>query len=1593
MRRLLGLMALLLVLSAGVADARVEASQLILDEASPKQAADLQLLEEGPSHMRLEFRLPSLDLERIPVGDETFDALSIPGGGLIGEAGRAALPTFSRLVAVPEGVAVNVRVLSREERRLTGYRPLPMQPADAREFVMDRNWYAGGEAETGEEVTVGAPGILRDLRVVPVTFQPLRFDPASGELRAATHIELELDFSGTDDRNASVRKRNLIPESFDALYRDAVLGYRVGETQVGPGTILYISTGAVNSQIEPLLEWRRQQGYNVVHNTGGGGNTTAVKNIIQSAYNTEDPPLEFVVLVGDATGTYGVDTYNEGYSGYNGEGDHEYSLLAGGDWLADVHLGRLSFDSTSQLTGIVNKILAYEQSPPTGDAGWFTRGRLFGDPSSSGITTVWVNDWLKDQLDAVGFTDVTVTSSGNFVTNMTNAVNSGCSMFGYRGYWGMSGWSASGIQNTNNGGKSCFAVLPTCDSGSFQSDGMCRSEAFLRSTNGGGIGSVGTATLGTHTRYNNCFYMGIWEGAVNGSDHRIGAAHSRGKLELFNNYIDYETSKVYIWSTWNSLMGDPATDLHMNFPASFTVNYPSTIATGMQSIPVSVSDGGSPVAGALVCVYKAGQLSITAYTDVSGEATLALPAFTAGTVNVTVSLHGYTPHRGTLTAAGSASYVAVSGHTINDAVGGNGDSVVNPGESIELPAALTNYHSSAFNGVTADMSTDDLYVTVTDASETFGNISAGATAWSADDFDITVAAGAPDGHVIDLAVTAASGINTWDSLLRLTVSSAAFDYVAFGWGGGGSTLDPGESGTLTVTIQNNGSIAGSAISASLATTSSWAGVSDANGSYSNLGVGASGSNSGNTFALSISPDCFEGHLATFMMTLTFNGGATDVVEFSLPVGTASSNDPLGPDGYGYYAFDNTDTGYPWAPTYSWVEINPSLGGAGTDLGLNDFGWQQDDTNLATLPFTFQYYGEPFTQISICSNGWIAMGATDLHPYRNWSIPGAGNPDAMIAGFFDNLIQSGSNKVYTWNDTENSRFVIEWSQLRNDYSNAVEEFQIILFDPSIYNTATGDGPILVQYKTVNNTDSRDGYATAGIANLDGTGGLLYTYAADYAPAAATLAAGRAILYQPVGDLALGTLQGELTNASDGGAPVPGVGVRVVENNQTLLSGEDGSYAGSVIAGTYTVQVQHESFQTVTYNNVDIVEDQVTVRDFALTDILGPYIQNVTVLPDTDDTAGPYLVDVNFNDFSTITEMHLYYKLNGGGLFEAPLTLVDAPTGLYQGAIPGYPLSTQITYWLEAEDAAGNGSRNPATADTYFEFAVVPYTLVMDDDFETDQGWTVVNSASTGHWTRVDPIGVYSGGTPVQPEDDVSADGTLCYITGNAETGSQGADDVDGGSTLLYTPIFDLSNLSSASVSYYRWYCNDTGSNPDVDVWVVQVTDDDGANWYDLENTNVSQHEWVLMSFELTDYVTLSSTVQLRFIATDDANGSVVEAGLDEFLLSGFSEPDPTAAPGDAAPALLTLLQNMPNPFNPKTSIRFGLPAASQVDLKIYDAGGRLVKTLLAGETFAEGFHSVEWDGKNEGASQASSGIYFYVLEAGGERLNGKMVLLK
>ncbi|MBN1999219.1 T9SS type A sorting domain-containing protein, partial [candidate division KSB1 bacterium] len=102
--------------------------------------------------------------------------------------------------------------------------------------------------------------------------------------------------------------------------------------------------------------------------------------------------------------------------------------------------------------------------------------------------------------------------------------------------------------------------------------------------------------------------------------------------------------------------------------------------------------------------------------------------------------------------------------------------------------------------------------------------------------------------------------------------------------------------------------------------------------------------------------------------------------------------------------------------------------------------------------------------------------------------------------------------------------------------------------------------------------------------------------------------------------------------------------------------------------------------------------------------------------------------------------------------------------------------------------------------------------------------------------------------------------------------------------------------------------------------------------------------------------------------------------------------PVGVEYNAIPLSYALHQNHPNPFNPSTRIRYELPESGYVSIRVYDTGGRLVRTLVAEQKTA-GVYFVTWDRSNESGMPVPSGIYFYRMTAGEFSQTRKMTVIK
>lgn len=1079
----------------------------------------------GPNHTEIEFNLDNYELLPIEVNGTTYQRLYHNESGFLMEEGLPEVLSFSFVLAVPNRGTVELDdVVNIDYKIIPDINLFPSQGFDleispVRGFVKDYDFYSKNVKYPLQTAEVSAPAIMRDLRLVSVTVYPFSYNPALRELTVRNRFSVRINYNtealGENEITGPPRR---LSRSFERFYEGSVLNYeqfrnRNIDYQARSILVIYNHNTSIVNVVNEFVNWKRNKGFEITAvSTINMTTNTAIKNYIQNAYNTWEHPPEYIVLIGGASGSLAVPAWNL----HSGWGDHPYTLLDGNDDLADAFIGRLAVDNVTQLMTIWNKITNYERTPFLGDTSWYERALLVGDPSSSGISTIITNKYLKEIMlrhnSDYSFFEV---YNAPFASQMNNGINQGVTTFNYRGYVNMSQWSPNDA-SLNNGLRLPNCVFLTCSSLSYLNS-TSRTDYMVRmgtpTTSKGGVTAIGMTTSLTRTAFNNCLGGGIYYGIFVDNMRTMGEALARGQLNLWQVYGNSHPSQPPRFSQWTNLIGDPSMDIWVEEPKPLDVNYESLLFPGSNSITINVTDStGAPVQDAWVTIRQgADVIFATDYTDETGKVLLFFDPENSGIVNLTVTKPDYIPHLGSFEIGGEA------GITYHDAVVNN-DIVA--GSTLNFTVMAKNHSDQLFNGVEGTISTDDDYITIIENSSSFGSMAAGTVAESLTDFVISIAPETPSNHrTVFLLTTSDVTENEWESRFTFTVlnGNLIVQSIVINDGGNG-ILDPAEQAQLLVHLKNEGQTDLESISGIISGEAQGFSIVDSTASFGNILSGQTVTSTGDHFVISAASYVIPGMSFELDLYLYNNFGFSQQRSIVITVGEITVTDPMGPDEYGYWCYDDGDIDYLEAPVYEWIEIAPQLGGSGINTNLQSNHDNLQQVMTMDLPFTFKFYGVEYDQVSICANGWIAMGVTEQATFRNWRLPGPLGPSSIIAAFWDNL-SLAQGGVYTHYDAAQNIFIVQWQNALNIVGNAPETFQIILYDPMYYYTTTGDGLIKIQYKVFNNVNNTTGspygswgnYSTIGIADHTCTIGLEYSFNNQYPTAASPLGNERAILF--------------------------------------------------------------------------------------------------------------------------------------------------------------------------------------------------------------------------------------------------------------------------------------------------------------------------------------------------------------------------------------------------------------------------------------------------------------------------------------------------
>ncbi len=1196
--------------------------------------------------------VPAIALNDVTVGGKPFKELSLPVSeklvaGETNQEGLPSMPILTSLIILPENADPILSIQYSSYETIENVDIAPTQPPTLEgeqsipAFTQNESFYSQDIFYPEKLADFQEPAIMRDIRFSQISISPVQYNPARRELRVYHDLSVSVAYDFQHVTNPQTIRRPYLSEAFYPLYKSLFANFDeiFTNTEVKRGGYVILTKPMFVDSLAAFANWKHRKGYTVrivpttEINTNGNPTAAQIRTFLTNAYNTWDVPPEYIMIVGDQDNTSSTGIIDYPYSGYTS--DHQYSMLAGTDYLPDAFVARLSIDNMTDFRRTIAKVIAYETTPNMSDTTYWHRGLSVAGNINSNTPRIIVL-WARQMMFDHGFSQVDTVfdwgggGGGNLITA---SMNRGVAMVNYRGWAGPSGWynpsfdvsSLNAVQNTNKLGVMASIVCGTGDYGPGGVD-PCFGETWVRmgaspTSFKGGPAFYGITDHSTHTQYNNPNMVGYIWGIFGEKITHFAAATVRGKMQLYRTFPGSNGSGSVVnlyFNTCNAL-GDPEVEVRTMVPIRITVSHPDSLALGVNHIEINVTDTlAQPLTGLYVTLTKGYNSSEEVFkvgqTDETGRVALSFAAATADTMFVTVSGGQVIPYKGIVQIVQSDLAVGYDSLTIDDDISGfsfgNDDGIVNPGETVELGLILKNFGSTiSAHNVQATLETmDPELVSIFDAHEAYGNIDPGQLAFPASPYVIKINESAQSGDLAKVKLSVTDSTNDfWYSVIELPIVSPKFSVTSIAFQDSNSRLDPGDSLQLSLTIRNVGQKNAEGVEGKLLSEDDYTRVIRSQCSFGNMAIDSSATSQGTPLILKCSPETFNGRSINLALEVTTSSGEKSIVPFTATVGLATTRDPSGPDAYGYYMYDNTDTTYAPHPTYSWVEINPDSGGAGIRLNL---GSTCDDKSiLATPPFDIRYYGQQFNYLIACTNGFVAfdtsrfdMAGNFFYNFFNWPIPDPGNASGQISPFWDDLqyatVHTG---IYTWNDSTEHRFVIEWSGFTNRNTSARETFEMIFYDPAYYPTITGDASFVFQYRVVNNNDSGENYASVGFESPSQVMGLQYTFANRYLATAPTLAAGRAILVTT--NTGRGGVQGgvELNNGGNNS------GVTIsASTGQQRTTGHDGIFwLRDVPPGIISLKAESPGYFPESLDSIVIAQDQTTTGiRFNLTQCMVP-----------------------------------------------------------------------------------------------------------------------------------------------------------------------------------------------------------------------------------------------------------------------------------------------------------------------------------------------------------------------------------------------------
>ncbi len=1458
-------------------------------------------------------------------------------------------------------------------------------------LVAPARWDVGsGTLETASAVTVTL--LLEPGRPTGVA-EPL--------VRRRVVAEIEARF---EDGAAALIRGFARAAATEDLGQESALGIGdVGNGPAGPGPYqptfrpsldgsaveyVIVTGSALEPEFQRLADWKTRKGVQAAVRTvewidqtypNGVDRAERIRFFLRDAYqnwgtlfvllggDTDIVPPRYAQMIVYEGEQIPADYYYSCLDGnWNADGDSRFgeSLTAGFsddiDLAFEVHVGRAPVSTVAEAQAFVNKTLTYEQTPPAGaryPASFIALAeRLFSDQHGADIAEEAIAS-LPPWMRVVRGYEESASYPGSIELSRQTAIDSINAGFGIihhvgHGYRNTMSVGSGTLNNSDadalvNGSRNSVVFAINCSSASIDFNSI--GERFVKNANGGSIAYIGTSRLAfvSPSRvFQNEWYATIFD-STSAYGKNLGAATSFARLALVPN-SEYDSG-----TRWNllatTLLGDPEVDLYTNAAVPIAVTHPASVALGSAPITVTVTAGGSPVAGASVTLRKTAETYVRGITGANGQAQLAVGAQTTGTLALTVHKSYYRPYLATVNVtAGSGPYVYVQTMVVDDdGVGqssGDGDGQADAGETVELRLTLRNGGGAQATGVVGTLSENDPEnaLTIAQGSVSYGTLGAGGSSQGSGAYVVTIAADAPVAYQPALTLVVTSGQGTWPDVTLLPLRRPYLEHYshvvddAAPRGDGDGIVEAGEEIYYRVTLKNRGQDRATGVTGALRALRvsdrlphPGVTVGDANASFGTLAPGQQVEGDRFAFTLGSTVDPL-----TLLLELTLADalGPADLqfLDVIAPVepdtltafGSPSSirltwNRSASADARGYDVHRAPNPGGPFTRINSYTVDGTS---AFEDRGL---------------PALTRYYYRVVARDSSynASPPTLVISGTTNPPYMpGWPIELAQQTQSSLV--LSNTEGGSDYEVFTAADMQYG-----W------HANGTE-------------IVDGDDD-----DRTNGPYSRYGYsgvkgfsATAAIGDLDRNG--------DYEIANVGWAAESLYVWDHTGQLESGWPKWVMDDFNwpspvlydlDGDSDLEVIlwaanGGRLFAWHHTGVEVADGD------GNPATDGVLHRVFGTsFNYSSPAVADIDGDLRPEIVfcvnlsSDMTGKvYAVNHD---GTLATGWPYSTGT-VSDGSQITSSPAIGDLDRNGTNEIIL-VADRSGGLMyvlggDGTVrPGWP---RLAPAVSGQSRTSSPALGDLDGDTYLDIAYAGSDgrlYAFKRDGTQLPGFPVVFATGSSQATQSTPSIA-----------DIDGDGALEILFGD-ETGKVHAYHNDG-TLVAGFPIQTNGEVRSTPVVW--------DIDQDTMTEVAVVGWDGNVYIWDLPSEfNPLRAPW-------------------PFFHHDVRNTGWMQTAP---LAVGIAEP-----PAPAAPAAARVYPARPNPFNPATTIAFDVPGTGALPVAIaaYDVTGRLVRRLLAGPVGA-GQHAITWDGRGKSGEVLGTGIYFLRIAIGEQVFTEKVALVK